>query len=275
MSASSLSSKDNPLVRTIRLVMEEARRAPAHLVLAEGVRGLEEATEAGCDFEAILIEEGFGSDPRQQALLDAWSARGAPVRFAKRRLMRELSGVVSPQGALALVRMRSLTLAQAPETAVPLILCLCGLQDPGNLGTLLRTARAVGVSLVCSMSGTVSARNSKAIRASAGAFFRIPIVEKLTPAEFCRFCRDRRIVMFQAHARGRQSCWEADLAGPAAILLGSEARGFTESDWQDAVSVRIPMSAGVESLNVAAAGAVLMFEALRQRAGRAFQGVRP
>ena len=273
MSSPVLSSMDNPLIRTIRLVREQARRAPARLVLAEGLRVLEEATEARCDFEAILLDEGFGSDQRERALLDRWRALGLPVRFARRTLMQELSDVVSQQGALALIRMPEWTLARTPAAAVPLILCLCGLQDPGNLGTLVRSARASGVSLVCSTLGTVPARNPKAIRASAGAIFRMPIVEKLTPAEFRAYCRDRRIAMYQASAQGSQSCWQADLTRPAAILLGNEARGHAESDWQDAVALKVPMSGGTESLNVAAAGAVLMFEAMRQRCAGAIQKV--
>jgi TrmH family RNA methyltransferase len=260
-----LTSKDNPLVRTIRMVTAQTRRAPPELVVAEGLRVLEEATSAGCALEAALVTDNFGTDPRERALLDTWSARNVPVRRAAASLMRRLSDVVSPQGALALVRIPFLTLASLKERPNPLILCLCGIQDPGNLGTLLRTARAVGVSLACAASGTVSARSPKVIRASAGAFFHIPVVEGLRPAEFFDYCRARRISLYQANARAEHSCWTIDLKGPAAIVLGNEARGLAGEEWSGIPSIGIPMTPGVESLNVAVAGAVLLFEALRQR----------
>ena len=268
MSATVLTSKNNPLVRTIRLVAEQARRAPSGLVLAEGLRVLEEATAAGCRIEAVLVTEAFGGEARERSLLRTWSDRGVRVQFATAAVMDRLSDVVSPQGVLALVHVPELTLAEAPQPQNPLILCLCGMQDPGNLGTLLRTARAAGVSFVCCTSGTVSARNSKSIRASAGAFFCIPVIEKLVAAEFLQYCRNGHIRVCKADAHSGTSCWSTDLASSTAILLGNEARGFSRQEWDEVPSVRIPLSAGVESLNVAAAGAVLVFEAYRQRSER-------
>jgi RNA methyltransferase, TrmH family len=260
-----LTSKDNPLVRTIRLAAAQARRCPPELVVAEGIRVLEEATKAGCLPEAVLIAEGFGDQPRERVLLDCWTGRSIPVRRATASILKGLSDVVSPQGAFALFRIPAITLPEVEERPDPLILCLCGIQDPGNLGTLLRTARAAGVSFVCSTAGTVSARNPKAIRASAGAFFRIPIVEELAAAAMCSYCRSRDILMYQADARAKRSCWTIDLSGPAAILLGNEARGLQPAEFQDIPALRVPMISDIESLNVAVAGAVLLFEARRQR----------
>ncbi|MGA2263896.1 MAG: RNA methyltransferase, partial [Acidobacteriota bacterium] len=245
-----LTSKDNPLVRAIRLAATRARRSSPELVVAEGLRVLEEATIAGCVLEAALIEEGFGTDPRERALLDAWSGRGFPVRRAAASVLKGLSDVVSPQGALALARIPILTLTEVENSADPMMLCLCGIQDPGNLGTLLRTARAAGVTLVCCTLGTVSARNPKAIRASAGSFFHIPIIEALTPEDLFDFCRRHHITVHRADVRGERSCWTADLRGPTAILLGNEARGLEPALWRDIPSLRIPMISTVESLNV-------------------------
>ena len=260
-----LSSHDNPLVRTIRLVATQARRADANLVLAEGLRVLEEATRAGCPLEAVLVNKDFGSGRREKELLLAWSRQRVPVRRAAPALLKKLSDVISHQGALALVRVPLSTLATVREVADPLILCLCGIQDPGNLGTLLRTARATRVSCVCCLKGTVSARNPKAIRASAGAFFSLAVVEDLSAGEVLDHCRARRIAVVRADPQRGRSCWQVDFRGPAAVLLGNEAHGVDDEAWRGIPSVRIPMAAGVESLNVSAAGAVLLFEALRQR----------
>jgi TrmH family RNA methyltransferase len=260
-----LTSHDNPLVRAIRLVATQARRAPADLVLAEGLRVLEEATMAGCSLVGALVSPDFGSGLREKELLRAWSERSVPVRRAAPALLKRLSDVISHQGALALVRVPVSALATVPVFADPLILCLCGIQDPGNLGTLLRTARAAGVSWVCCLEGTVSARNPKAIRASAGAFFSLTVVEDISGGEILDHCHARRIAMYRADAPRGRSCWEVDFRGPAAIVLGNEAHGIGGEAWTGIPGVRVPMAAGVESLNVSAAGAVLLFEAWRQR----------
>jgi TrmH family RNA methyltransferase len=260
-----LTSHDNPLVRTVCQVAAQARRAPADLVLAEGLRVLEEATMAGCSLEAALVSQDFGSSPREKELLLTWSERRVPVRRAAPALLKRLSDVISHQGALALVRVPPSTLASVRQVANPLILCLCGIQDPGNLGTLLRTARATGVPWVCCLEGTVSARNPKVIRASAGAFFSLAVVEDISAGEILDHCHAGSIAMYRADPQRGRSCWEVDFSGPAAIMLGNEAHGILGEAWTGMPSVRVPMAAGVESLNVAAAGAVLLFEALRQR----------
>jgi TrmH family RNA methyltransferase len=268
MNAALIHSRDNPLVRTFKWAAEQSRRAPAGLVLAEGLRVLEEAAKARCRFDSVLLCEDFGAAPRERALMELWKSLEVSIRFGSAALMKSLSEVISHQGALALVQVPEFALERVPEVASPLLLCLCGVQDPGNLGTLLRTARAAGITMACTTPSTVSARNPKAIRASAGAFFHIPVIEGLSPRNIVAYCRERGIRMFRADARGARSCWDINLRMPAAIFLGNEARGFEASDVEEAMPVRIPMSAGVESLNVAAAGAVLLFEALRQRAGR-------
>ncbi len=269
-----LTSKANPLVQKFRLAATRVRRAPPELVVAEGLRVLEEAVKARCPIEAVLVADVFGSDARGLELLARWSELNIPVRRASAAVLKAMSEVVSPQGALALVRVPIHTLSDLADEPNPLILCLDGIQDPGNLGTLLRTARAAGASRVFSVAGSVSARNPKAIRASAGAFFHLPVVEGLRPAQILDYCRARRIPMYKADVKAEAPCWDADLAGSAAIVLGNEARGLTDGDWDALAPIKIPMATGVESLNVAAAGAILLYEALRQRLAAALPSSR-
>jgi TrmH family RNA methyltransferase len=264
-----LTSRDNRLVRALRLAASQSRRCPPGMVVAEGVRVLEEAIRAGCQFEAALVAEGFGSEAREDRLLRAWAKRDVPVRRASASLLKEISDVVSPQGAVALVRVPELLLSAIALPPNPLLLCLGAIQDPGNLGTLLRTAHASGVSLVCATVGTVSTRNPKVIRSSAGAFFHMPVVEGLTPEQLRQFCADQGIELYQAGTHAGRSCWETDFHGAAAFLLGNEARGLAGAPWKDVPSVHIPMTHGAESLNVAIAGSILMYEAFRQRSGTA------
>ncbi len=264
-----LTSKDNPLIKTMRLVAHQARRAPADVVLAEGLRVLEEATRAGSALETVVVSQNFGRELRERTLLDAWIGRGVQIRRATSAVLKGLSNVVTSQGAFALVRVPWQALDDLEPPPNPLILCLCGIQDPGNLGTLIRSAGAAGAALVCCLEGTVSARNPKALRASAGAFFRIPVVEGIVAADFLVYCRKRGIAVAQASARAGTPVWALDLTGPCALLLGNETRGVYGFDSEGIASVHVPMRAGVESLNVAVAGAILLFEAMRQRSADA------
>ncbi len=261
-----LTSKSNPAIRLIRLVAAQARRAPPDLVLAEGIRALEEALASGLFMESVLITERFGASARESAILEVLRKQSANLRHVPESVFRQLSCVQANQGILALVKvpLRQLSNVTLPET--PLVLCACGIQDPGNLGTLVRTAAAAGVSLMCTLTGTVSARNPKAVRASAGTVFRLPLVERAVVEEFMEFCRRKSMTVLCAAARGGLPCYQTDFTQPSAILLGNEGSGIEEKVGSGLRRVQIPMSPGIESLNVAAAGAVLLFEARRQRA---------
>jgi len=265
MSVVEIKSPGNLTLRTMRLVASQARRAPADLALAEGIRVLEEAHRSGREILCAVVAEDFGGNSRESDLQAALERSGIRVCRTTDRLLRSISTVVEPQRAVGLVRVPPLALGGVSLAPDPLVVCLCGLQDPGNLGSLLRTARAAGAAMAVTTRSTVSARNPKAVRASAGAFFALPVVESACPADVLAFCRRRAIQLLRADARGGEAYFNADLRVATALLLGSEAHGFPETDWQGVRSVRIPMAAEVESLNVATAGGVLLFEARRQR----------
>jgi TrmH family RNA methyltransferase len=260
-----LTSKNNALLKTFRLVASGARRAPKQLVLAEGIRVLEEVENAGCNVEAVVVSEDFGKEPREKDLLQRWQARNLHVCLTSPQLFRLISSVQTPQGAAALVRVPEYEFKSISLVPFPLILFTCGIQDPGNLGTLIRTAAAAGAHMVCTSGATVSAHNPKAIRSSAGAFFRISVIEQAEPSEFRRFCKYHSIQIYRTHAREGIIYTEADLRSGCAVLLGNEASGIEEKEFSDFPALRIPMAEEVESLNVATAGAVILFEACRQR----------
>jgi TrmH family RNA methyltransferase len=260
-----LTSRDNPLLKKIRRLESGSRKGRENTVLAEGTRILQEVNRSPYPIDAVVLSERFGSSPIEKNLLCEWKTRDIRLFEVPQNLFETISGLETPQGAVALV--------DVPEPAFPedpcpeaLILYACGIQDPGNLGTIIRSAAAAGATLVCTSRGTVSARNPKAVRSSAGAFFSSTPVEHVAPDAFYRYCLRHSIKIYRTDTRSGLPHTDSDLKSPCAILLGNEGSGMKEKIFADLPAVRISMAKEVESLNVAVAGAVILFEASRQRA---------
>jgi TrmH family RNA methyltransferase len=265
MTISQLTSRNNPLLKTLRLVSSGSRRAPKELAVAEGILVLEEINRCRCKIEAVVISERFGASGKEENLLSAWLSKKVRTYRANANLFASISDVKTPQGAIALVRVPQLDLEKVFQLPNALVLFACGIQDPGNLGTLIRTAAAAGATLVGTAKGTVSARNPKTIRASAGACFRIPIVEHVEISAFLSYCNLHSIRAYRTDVCKGLPYMEADLASSCAILLGNEGSGISHEEFAGLSTIHIPMTEGVESLNVAMAGGIFLYEAWRQR----------
>jgi TrmH family RNA methyltransferase len=268
MTYARLTGKDNFLLKTLRRLSRNPEKDSCGQMAIEGVRVLEEAENCSCEIEAAIIAEGFGKDSREKNLLERWQARGIRVFLVSEKIFASISAVRTPQGAMALGRAPRYVLNEIQPKERILALCASGIQDPGNLGTLIRAGAAAGADMVLTTTGTVSARNPKTLRASAGALFGIPVIEHLKPAELLSYCERNEIHMYRADARAGVSHTQADLASSCAIFLGNEGGGLNESDFAGIPAIHITMPGIVESLNVAAAGAILLFEAARQRSVR-------
>jgi len=198
-------------------------------------------------------------DPRGQKLVEAFLEQNVPCEEVSEQVIKAASDTETPQGILAILPLKPLLL---PEEADFLIIA-DEIRDPGNLGTLLRTAQAAGADGFLLSPGTVDPFSPKVIRAGMGTHFRLPILS-------CSWEKIREITdgltIFGADMKEGSRIWDADLNLPLALILGGEAHGPGKHsrDLADAW-MHIPMTDGSESLNAAAAGAVLMFEVLRQR----------
>jgi len=260
MRTAAITSRTNPHVKQLRAAFAGNQRLSDGLVPVEGETLLFEAVRSG-----IAIERVFLADDRA---VPTWLPTGLDVLEIDGDTLRSAVDTLSPQGIAALVRPPEWKLKQVCDPAAsPLVLIAAGLQDPGNMGTLVRSAEAFGAACVLATPGTVSAWNSKAVRASAGSVFRMPVV-RVTLDEIVALKREGLRVL-AAVAEGARAVPDVDLTGACALLVGNEGAGLSE-EWLQLADARItiPMPGPVESLNAAIAGSLLLYEAARQRAGR-------
>jgi TrmH family RNA methyltransferase len=258
-----ITSLRNDKVRLVRSLQERRRtREREGSFVAEGLRLNSEVIQSGITPEFIFYTSSAAEDPRIAALLAHWTEAGVDVFEVDEPVLEACSDTETPQGVLAVVPIPRLSPPPSPD----LTLVLDRLRDPGNLGTILRTALATGVDQVLLAPGTVDFTNPKVVRAGAGAHVRLP-VEGLGWQEIAERIGGCRVYL--AAAGGEQVYTQVDWREPAALVIGGEAAGAGKRAWDLAeVGVSIPMAPGVESLNAAIAAAVILFEAVRQRRER-------
>ena len=233
------------------------------LVLLETARLIEDALASGVTIPTVLFRSG--AKTRHSRLFEKLPDETAIYEVAP-KVFDTLTTTETSPGILALAeqpRWREEDLF--PTAKPPLILVLAGLQDPGNLGTILRAAEAFGATGVLVARDTVSPYNAKAIRATAGALFRLPILRGLSGAEIVALLRRRRVKLFTSVVSGGSPLSSTDLTGPLAIVFGSEASGAPAEFRAVGQPLTIPLAVSVESLNVAASAAVILYEIARQR----------
>ncbi|MCS6951354.1 MAG: RNA methyltransferase [Bryobacterales bacterium] len=254
-----VTSTANPLVRQIRRALGRGGLTEDGCCIAETVHLLEEALRSECEVRAVLVAES--ARPALEKLLE----RLVSVRVALTpdSVFRSLSTLESSQGLLALVRAPAWSLPQLLSGQI-LLVVLDGIQDPGNAGTILRTAEAFGASGLVFLKGTVSPFNPKAVRASAGSLFRLPFVWGADAQRMMAAFREHGLAVYAATPSGCTTAAQADFRRPCALIIGSEARGVSDLLRADATQVRIP-TRRVESLNAAVATAILLYEAWQQR----------
>ena len=217
------------------------------------------------------VRELFVAEPveRFEGLVSRATARAVPVVSVPPRVLGALADTTTAQGAVAVVDAPDATLGQAIDAAT-LLLVLAGVRDPGNAGTLVRSAVAAGADAVVFTRGSVDPLHPKTVRASGGALWRVPTV-RAVDLDLCLDALDTSsLTVTGADPRAAQALWDADLTGPVALVLGNESHGLSaDAAGRLEQAYSIPMPGPAESLNVAVAGSVFLFEIARQRrAGR-------
>jgi len=252
-----ITSNHNPKLKLIRALQSRAKeRRDAGAFLAEGIRLVEEAHAANWPFRFVLHDEVINA--RGSLLIENLKSRGVECAMVPSSIMKSMSETKSPQGVLAVLN----TFPIPNPESLNFILIPDRIRDPGNLGTLLRTAAGAGVQSVFIPPETADAFAPKVLRSGMGAHFRLPI-HALTWDEIKQ--QTRALQVYLADTRG-QSCWEMNLRNPLALIVGGEADGASEHARQLANGkISIPMPGHAESLNASVAGSVLMIEVVRQR----------
>lgn len=262
-----IEGRHNALVKELRQAFGHAELTESGDCAIEGVRIVEEAIRSGLRFRAVFFRES--AQNLSEKLLPQIGAHVETLELAD-KLFDGAVPSETPQGVAALVRLKDFSLEAVLERVqVGPILVAAGLQDPGNLGTILRSAEAFGSAGVILGEGTVSPFNSKVIRASAGSAFRLPVVQAKGPGglnDVCTKLRARGVRLMATSSHKGTSLDQAKLAGPVAIFVGSEGAGVPRALLaQVDETVAIPHSPQVESLNAGIAASIVLYEAARQR----------
>jgi TrmH family RNA methyltransferase len=263
--AGAITSPDNATIKYVRTIRDKKRvRYREKRYLVEGLRLVSQALDVGCRPALVFYDDEFVASPEGGELVEALVQSDATtVWHVTPELMADMSDTVTPQGVLAVYEMPDHPAAIARQAT--LLLVLDNVRDPGNAGTILRTALATQVDAALLSVGCVDAYSPKVVRAGMGAHYRLPIYPGLDWPAIEDLLVGKRVML--AEATGARTPWGLDWTIPCALVVSNEAHGASDPARALADSlVRLPMAEEIESLNVAIATAVFLFEAQRQRA---------
>lgn len=256
------SLQNNQVKNIIKLNQKAKARREQGLFIAEGRKMFLEAPLHW--IEKVYVSETVekqDTEVMEKASRTEWEAVTDSV-------FRQMSDTQTPQGVMTVLRKPSYEPEDILKGKKPLIMVLEDLQDPGNAGTIFRTAEGAGVDGIFLTKTCVDITNPKVIRATMGSVYRMPFVYVEDVVSLKEMLRDRKIRFFAAHLQGKNAYHEEDYTGGTAFLIGNEGNGLTEEAAEAAdCLIRIPMCGQVESLNAAMAAGILMYEAARQRRG--------
>ncbi len=262
-----ISSAANPLVKRVRLLGDRKHRRRESAFVVEGIQPVWQAVEAGSDVDVLIVAPDLLRHPGAAAMVAEQEASGARVARLSGELFARISDRDTPSGLAAIVRAAPVTVSDLTVSPGSLFAVLLSPGNPGNIGTIIRTASAVGAGGVILIGPSADPYDPSAVKASMGALFTVPVATAASAEEFLAWARGGGVRVAATSARGSVSCWDADLRPPLAMLLGSEGAGLPQ-DVLDAADVRvaIPMTGTAESLNLSVAAGILLYE-VRRRTG--------
>ena len=257
-----ITSRHNALLKELRASFRHAELTDGGHGAIEGLKTIEEAVRSGLRFNAVVFSE---SGAKHAARILGQLKKSVERAVVADEIFASVVGTESPQGVAALVEFRTWTIDDVLSAEAPLIVITAGIQDPGNLGTIIRSAEAFGADGLLLAEGTVSRFNAKVVRAAAGSVFRLPCAASKF-AEMLEAIRKRRIRLIGTSSHQGTPASETDLRHGVALVIGNEGAGLPAAIMQGLDEfVSIPHKSGVESLNAGVAASILLYEAARQR----------
>lgn len=256
-----ITSRQNPLVKALRKLHQSKQRRQSQQFLLEGTHLVQEALKAQWPLDILCYTPEWGD--REAVLLTTLQCSVARVECVSVEVLQSMATTVQPDGVLAVGRSRALSASEGICGALDLLLDT--IQDPGNFGTIVRTAAATAVDHIWYSLHCVDVENPKVLRASAGAWFQVPMGQ-CEVSQQMTLCHNRGMQIVATTPRAKLDYWAIDYTQPTLLVVGNEGAGLTESVLAAADHlVKIPIAEQVESLNVAIATAVILYEAKRQR----------
>lgn len=253
-----ITSRDNAIFKLVKSLKQKKHRQDSGLFLVEGIKLAEEAIAHGVVIEHLIVSEKIDYIP-------TYLNQSSVLRLTS-NMFREISETVSPQGVIAVAKQINHSLVDIKIDQNPLLIVLHKIQDPGNLGTIIRTSAAAGATAVLLTEGTVDLYNPKVIRSTMGALFQIPIITELNDTEIINWLRYHKINILVADLDTSEYYFSVNLNEPSAVIIGNENNGPSH-EWKAASNkrIKIPILGSTESLNASIAAGILIYEAVRQR----------
>jgi len=259
-----LTSATNSLIKVFRRAISEGRTRDGWLC-GEGPHFLEEALKPGAHALIHSVLVSAEAAEKHQTLLARLPVESELAQVPE-RLFHQIAGTQTPQGVAAIVEVPVPDLSALVAIPDAVFVIACGLQDPGNMGTIIRSADALGASWVVALAGTVSPFNPKSVRACVGSIFRMPVFVNQAPENLFRLLRKSKVRILGTDPRSATDLSGADLRGPVALLMGQEAAGLPDDISREADELlSIPIRPEADSLNAATAAGIFLYEVARQR----------
>lgn len=260
-----ITSRDNSLLRRARAVRDSKDNES---IFVEGLRLCEEAVRSNLKIEAVIYSDRIAQKDRAAQLIHELEAVAVKAVSVSEKLLASISYTKTPQGIIVLASRPTITEKEFArrQTGTPLLVILHRINNPVNLGAILRTAEAAGATGALTTAGNTDPFAPKSLRGAMGAAFRLPIWIVVDYARAMAWCDKRAIQTVCADAKASRSYIDIDWRQPTALILGSESKGLSPEEITAAAeAIKIPMKGSTESLNVAVAAGILLYEARRQR----------
>lgn len=265
-----ISSPQNPKIKNIVKLRNRRTRDKQQLMIVEGYRSLSRAMNNDIEAAELYYCREFFMGENEDELIQKYADSGCGVYEVSKIVFEKISYRDRPEGLLALAKYQQKNFSDIPLSENPFLVVAQSIEKPGNLGTIIRSTDGTGADGLIICDRCTDLYNPNVITASTGMLFALPILE--TDSESCReYLRENNIKIVSATPHAEKNYTDVDLTGPIAIIVGTEQYGLTD-DWmqedENCINVRIPMQGQADSLNVATATTLLLYEALRQRSSK-------